>query len=658
VSLTTVFLALLSGLSFLEGQERVGTELPVIETGLTSIIDSDTLQIRQAALSPDGRWVVYSALSPGGEHLWVIPVEGGKPSLLVGEKGASRPAWFPGGERIAYHSDGINGIMTVPFDGDRGQVSGPPRRITLDPVPFWPSNFRISPDGRWIAYKSWPAGGQMLVKVISSNGGNARTIASERTNRVFLQDWSEDGRYVYYRRRDYDAPDSYLIFRADVNGEGVEPVTEMPTGASRPDFPYRVSRVATDGADEPGYEVQTLLEDPVARLKLPLNASTGDPGELFAHGGSKLLAVVSKAVRPLRILPVEGGPPVQLGEAKGLKKPLGWAPDGSEVYFSWTEEGRTTLLAADVDGGSVRELGPMPDLGPPVRDYWGNPIIFSPDGEYLSYSKPTPDSRFRTFVIRPTAGGQDRIVTDSLLHHEAFGLAGPGGSPVVAGEEFLYTEWKGGGHYEIRAVSPTGLSRLIRSGVTGEAPFCYGVFEDRVVCAGRAEESTSTAPVSLLWVADGSDGPMKEIASLPGVVAFDDIVWSNDGKWIAANSYNTGGPETGGMKVVVVGVDEKGKVTTPYRVIDTPMYGSAWSLRWLPDDSAVILYGQSLPDWGFDIWLIPVKNGGRPVALTRDETDGVGYHVLSPDGRFIAYDAGVRGGTSLWLADLGDALKR
>jgi Tol biopolymer transport system component len=140
------------------------------------------------------------------------------------------------------------------------------------------------------------------------------------------------------------------------------------------------------------------------------------------------------------------------------------------------------------------------------------------------------------------------------------------------------------------------------------------------------------------------------------VVAFDDVVWSHDGRWIAATTYVA--VETGYIKVLVVGVTPEGDVSTPARFIDTPIIGSAWGLRWLPDGSAVTLYGQSEPDWGFDMWLVPVRNGGRPVQLTRDEHDGIGLNTLSPDGRHIAYQAFVPGGSSLWIADLGDALKQ
>jgi hypothetical protein len=435
----------------------------------------------------------------------------------------------------------------------------------------------------------------------------------------------------------------------------------MPKDASGPEVPFRVSQVSTD-PDQAGHEIQTLLEEPVARLKLARNASTMVPGLTFSQDASKLLAVVSKNVRPLRILPVAGGPPLQLGAAESWNKPLGWSPDGVHVFFSHTEEGGPTkLLSAALDGGETRELGPMPDRGPPVRDLWGLPIIFSSDGKHLSYSRPTPGSPYRTLVVRPVEGGEERVITEALLHHEAFGLAGPGGAPLVVGDEFLYNEAVRDGQWEIRAVAPEGPSRLIRSGPMSDPVFAFGVFEDRVAYAWgdslSRRDPFNPATAARIKVAKGHSGALKEVAVIPGATGFDDIVWSHDGNWIAANTYFAGDEDSADMKVVVVGVGQDGEVTVPYRVIDTPMIGSAWSLRWLPDDSAVILYGQSLPDWGADIWLIPVKNGGRPVALTRDEVSFIGYHVLSPDGRYVAYQGRIPRGTSLVLADLGDWLK-
>jgi len=162
-----------------------------------------------------------------------------------------------------------------------------------------------------------------------------------------------------------------------------------------------------------------------------------------------------------------------------------------------------------------------------------------------------------------------------------------------------------------------------------------------------------------LVVADGPDGVPKEVAAVPNGLAFNDIVWSHDGRWIAATAY-VGTPRVSPVKytikVLVVGVNPDGGVFSPAHLIDTPMIWMAWGLQWLRDGSAVTVTGQSPPSGRFDVWLVSLREGISPVALTRAERDFVGYNVVSPDGQYIAYRAQFERGTSLWLADLGDAL--
>ena len=182
-----------------------------------------------------------------------------------------------------------------------------------------------------------------------------------------------------------------------------------------------------------------------------------------------------------------------------------------------------------------------------------------------------------------------------------------------------------------------------------------GVFENRIAFGeGGFSFETGAAPARLLVATNAQENP-KVVADVPGVVAFDDVAWSPDGRWIAATTY-VNNADDGHIKVLVVGVTPAGDVSAPPRLVDTPMTGSAWGLRWLPDGSAVTVYGQGPPDMGFDVYLIPVHNSGRPVSLTRDDPGEIGFNLLSPDGRYVAYQARVERGTSLWLAELGDAL--
>jgi Tol biopolymer transport system component len=635
-------------------QGGASDSLPVIEPRLTRIIGADTLQIGGAHLSPSGKWVVYRAESPSGDYLWVISSEGGEPKRLIETEYAGEVKWFPSGDRIAYRSQSF--IMTIPFDDELGVASGRPQRVTLDPVA---GGFFLSPDGRHFAYRMWGPEGGMIIKVIPSNGGTALTIGG-KADMVFLMDWSADGRTIYYRARNRDTP-TRPILAAPVDGGPPREVAAVPTGPSGPAIPYRVRRVS-EGATEPyPFEIQTDDGKAVARMAAPDGAWAGAGGASLSSDHTRLLFGVSSQSQALRVLPVAGGSPRQVFEGDTRITPLGWSPDGDELLFATSLDGRESMLSVPVTGGAAREIGPVPDRGPLPRDRWAYPVTFSSDGQHLMYSRPNPDSVDRTLVIRPVNGDQDRIVSQSLRYHEAFRLAGPGGTPNVAGAEFLYLE-RNGEKAELRATSPQGPSRLLRDFPVSDVGRGQGkgVFEDRVAYAhyeggfqlGLPEPSD---PPKIL-VARGVSGTPKEVASVPGVLAYDDIVWSHDGRWIAATTFFAS--ETGYIKVLVVGVTPEGEVSTAARLIDTPIVGSAWGLRWLPDGSGVTLYGQREPDWGFDIWLVPVRNGGRPVSLTRDEGEGVGLNTLSPDGLFVAYQAFVPGGSSLWIADLGDALNR
>ena len=643
--------------------QQSGTALPVIEPRLTRIIGADTLKIVEPALSPDGQWVVFSTWNGVGEgYLWIVPSKGGEPRRLIETRNVRDPVWFPSSDRILYWSGENAAIMSVPFDRRSGTVSGRPQRITLEPCGSW---YALSPDSRWIAYRRWSQEGTrmtMIIQVIPSNGGTARTVG-EPADMVFLADWSADSRYIYYRARTPESPDVSRMYRAAVEGGGAEEVRDTPAGGAAPRLPYRVVQVSDAANGTPPFEVQTYDGRPLARVALPTKATPAQAGRGFITDGRQLLAVTSNQVTVLRVVPVAGGDWRQLGDARASETLLGWSVDGSDVLFATTLDGRSAIMSTPVTGGAAREIGPTPDRGPVGRDPWWAPITFSADGRFVAYSRPVPTGKDRTLLVRAVAGGPERVFTHSAVYPQGLRLVGPGGTPYLAGTDFLYLE-RNGEEVELRAIAPEGTSsRLLRSFALSDVGLgrSKGVFEDRVAYAqldaGPTGGFGSSDPVNhpaRLMVVRGPTGAPKVVAAVPGVIAFDDIVWSPDGRWIAATTFvNT---ETNYIKVLVVGVTPDGDVSSPPRLIESGTTGSAWGLRWLPDGSAVTLYGQTGGERAFDVWLIPLKNGGRPVSVTRDDPSLVSFNILSPDGRYLAYQASVERGASLWLADFGDAL--
>ncbi len=145
------------------------------------------------------------AVSPGE----VIPLTGPDVQWTYGA-----PAWSPGGDRIAFHSDegGTEDIWIMPADGiGRIRLT---RNTAIEHNPAW------SPSGDMIAFQSFTEDGLGDIWVMNDDGGDAKQLTSGEsldTNPV----WSPDG--------------SSLAFDSDRDGDGeiwmITNVQHVLTGA-------------------------------------------------------------------------------------------------------------------------------------------------------------------------------------------------------------------------------------------------------------------------------------------------------------------------------------------------------------------------------------------------------------------------------------------
>jgi Tol biopolymer transport system component len=118
-------------------------------------------QVRNAVLSPDGKWLAYQATSSGATDVYVraFPDNGGL--WKISAAGGQNPIWSPNGRDLLYQSD--DQIMAVGYSADRGTFQAEKVRVWLDKV-------------GGVAFGLFPDGKRLLVLTTVDSSAAARPI--------------------------------------------------------------------------------------------------------------------------------------------------------------------------------------------------------------------------------------------------------------------------------------------------------------------------------------------------------------------------------------------------------------------------------------------------------------------------------------------------
>src|SRR5258705_11271210 len=89
------------------------------------------IRVGEPVPSPDGKWVVFSAVdvdlatNKKMPHIWIVPLAGGQERVLIADQDGDRPRWAPDGKRFAFISnkDGSSQVWVAYFDGAAGSVT-------------------------------------------------------------------------------------------------------------------------------------------------------------------------------------------------------------------------------------------------------------------------------------------------------------------------------------------------------------------------------------------------------------------------------------------------------------------------------------------------------------------------------------------------------
>lgn len=409
-----------------------------------------------AALSPDGNYLAYVESDSGRQTLWLRQVSGTRPIELV-------PPAVVGFFGLGFSNDGRSIFYTLKSgdlpDGTLFEIptlGGTPRVI----VKGADSGAAFSPDGRRFAYlrSSFPGPGFSAVMVANADGSDAKPLATRTAPDAFSPgffanpSWSPDGTRISAAVRNGVTRDARLVTIAVADGA----TTDFPErygdatftqwlpdgsgflfvarqfGTSAPGFggqiylqpfpsgavrrvtndlvDYRIAKSVADGRGfvTIGFDASVGIwtapfDNPSALKKLPTLRRDGFFGIAWTPDARRLLlGSYVRDHRELWSMAADGSDRRELvADGESL-----WpcpSPDGGFIAFYSQRGGQLGLWRANADGTSPRFLTPVSDPG-----------VLSMPGDakwlYFSSSKSGTPSSYRV----STSGGEATLVAERL----------------------------------------------------------------------------------------------------------------------------------------------------------------------------------------------------------------------------------------------------
>jgi len=399
-------------------------------------------QVGGTALSPDGKWLLYTLSVPDWKaarrytDVWIVSTEQGVSSArqltFTRDRNETNPRWARDGSFFVFSS---NRDSSATQRGEQLYLmrtdGGEARRITdaKDGV----GSFGLSRDGKWLAYAAGKSDEQQLwalpVDGLRSADAVTPVAVTRHATPVGWWTFSRDGQRIYFlapdtvdkdnktriekkfdvRIRNQDTPLQHL-WTIDLAGRSerritpgteysVERVVESPDGkwigfAGAPNDRYQ--RNITEAGD---FTDLYLLEVSSGKIeRLTNNAEIGESAISFSPDGTSLAFAAENdfvfARDPklyLRALTPAGAPLTKLGATYDGGLNVGWwSDDGKTIYFNDGVRATNQLLALDVAANAVRPVIAEKAAVQATRDEDCGAIL-------ISYADPaTPTSLYLT----------------------------------------------------------------------------------------------------------------------------------------------------------------------------------------------------------------------------------------------------------------------
>ncbi len=208
---------------------------------------------------------------------------------------ATAPTINPDGDRLAFtvNEHGTTALMTADVRADGSlahirQLVAPERRFDQAFTPTF------SPDGKYLAYSAWRAGGYRDIRLVDLANGKVTEVTHDRsldTNPT----WSPDGSRLYFAS---DRSGIFNIYELRIDGGALRQVTNVRTLAAMPAISPDGRTLVYVGYTSAGYDLYAMPLDETRYLDAP-PPPDDRPGD---HGQPPPVAFERKRYNPLPTL--------------------------------------------------------------------------------------------------------------------------------------------------------------------------------------------------------------------------------------------------------------------------------------------------------------------------------------------------------------------
>lgn len=358
-----------------------------------AITSDDLISLQRLAdpqISPDGKWVAYSATrynmekNSGNSDVWIAPLGGGTAHQVTqGERRDNHARWSPDGKKLAFISnrDGSAQVWVLNLSG------GEARKLTN--ISSGADGVIWSPDGKHLAFTSevYPDCRDDPCNKRRNDEADSSKVKAKIIDRLLYRHWDswKDGKRTHLfvvssdgmdprdlTSGDYDAPPFALggPIDYDFSPDGKELC-----------FARDTERVEATSTNLDLWTVSVAGGEPRRITKNP--AYDGSPlyspdGRYIAYRAQKRPGFESDR---FELLLYDRSTGTSRSLTSSLDRSVGgaaWTPDSQCLFFTAEDEGYSSIFRVSVSGGDARRV---------LERAFNDDVSISPDGKTLVFTR-------------------------------------------------------------------------------------------------------------------------------------------------------------------------------------------------------------------------------------------------------------------------------